>query len=160
MISQTVEYALRAIVTIAQNEGRSCTSQWISQTTQVPGPYLSKLMQGLVRAGLVDSQRGRNGGFVLLQNPSELTIWDVVDAIEPIKRIHECPLKIQSHGANLCPLHRKLDNALEMIEKSMRETTIEELLAQPGQSTPLCELQQVVSLDLNAGNTPREKKQS
>ena len=46
MISQTVEYALRAIVTIAQHNGEACTSQQISKITQVPAPYLSKLMQG------------------------------------------------------------------------------------------------------------------
>ena len=49
MISQTVEYALRAVVAIAQNHGQSCTAERIAQITQVPAPYLSKLMQLLVR---------------------------------------------------------------------------------------------------------------
>ena len=44
MISQTVEYALRAIVTIAQHEGVPCTAQKIAEITQVPAPYLSKMM--------------------------------------------------------------------------------------------------------------------
>lgn len=55
MILQTVEYALRAIVTIPQREGAPCTSREI---TQVPAPYLSKMMQGMVRANLVTSKRG------------------------------------------------------------------------------------------------------
>ena len=87
MISQTVEYALRAIVTIAQHEGAPCTAQKISAITQVPAPYLSKLMQGLVRANLVTSKRGLHGGFLLTKEPSELSIWEVVDAVEPIRRI-------------------------------------------------------------------------
>lgn len=155
MISQTVEYALRAIVTIAQHNGRPCTSRTISQITQVPGAYLSKLMQGLVRAGFVNSQRGRKGGFVLTKKPSELTVWDIVDSIEPIQRIHECPLKIQSHRSTLCPLHRKLDNVMETIENSLRETTVAELLSQPGHPTPLCEEQKVISLDLGAADMGR-----
>ena len=73
MISQTVEYALRAIVTIAQHNGAPCTAQRISVITQVPAPYLSKLMQGLVRAKLVTSKRGLHGGFVLTKPSSDLT---------------------------------------------------------------------------------------
>jgi Rrf2 family protein len=139
MLSQTVEYALRAIVTLAQNEGQPCTAQRISQITRVPGPYLSKLMQSLVRAGLVRSQRGVKGGFVLLKDPKVLAIWDVVDAVEPLKRIHECPLEIRSHGTTLCPLHRRLDETIEVVERIFRNTTIDELLGQEGSITALCE---------------------
>ncbi|MCA9229993.1 MAG: Rrf2 family transcriptional regulator, partial [Planctomycetales bacterium] len=114
MISQTVEYALRAIVTIAQHEGRPCTARQISEITQVPAPYLSKLMQGLVRSSIVRSQRGLHGGFVLAQEPGTLTIWNVVDAVEPFRRIHTCPLGIDSHGAKLCSLHRRLDEAMAL----------------------------------------------
>jgi len=139
MISQTVEYALRAIVTIAQHEGQPCTAQQISKITQVPAPYLSKLMQGLVRVGIVNSQRGLHGGFVLTKAPGELTIWDVVDAVEPFQRIHECPLGIESHGSILCPLHRRLDAAMAMVEEQFRSTTIAGILVEPGAVTPLCQ---------------------
>ncbi len=146
MISQTVEYALRAIVTIAQREGRPSTAREIAELTRVPSPYLSKLMQVLVRGGLVNSQRGLHGGFVLTKDPRELTIWDVVDVVEPIKRILECPLGIRSHGSSLCLLHARLDKALEMIETMFRQTTVAELLSQPGSSTPLCEEQKTFNL--------------
>ena len=121
MISQTVEYALRAIVTIAQHDGQSVTARQISTITQVPAPYLSKLMQGLVRANLVHSQRGPNGGFSLQKSSDQLTIWEVVQAVEPFKRIHECPLGIDTHGGTLCPLHQRLDNAMALVEESFRE---------------------------------------
>ncbi len=147
MISQTVEYALRAITTIAQHEGKPCTARQISEITQVPAAYLSKLMQGLVRGGLVNSQRGLHGGFVLTTEPENLTIWDIVNVVEPIQRIHECPLGIQSHGEGLCPLHRRLDSAMETIEKMFRDTTVAEVLSQPGSVTPLCEEKRVFSLD-------------
>jgi len=149
MISQTVEYALRAIVTIAQNDGRPCTAQQISAVTRVPGPYLSKVMQGLVRANLVSSKRGLHGGFALTKDASDLTVWEVVDAVEPIQRIRECPLGIGSHEGALCPLHRRLDNAMKLVEESFRSTTVAELLAQPGSVTPLCEEIKVMSINLN-----------
>ena len=161
MISQTVEYALRAVTTIAQHDSQPCTAQKISKITKVPAPYLSKLMQGLVRAGLAKSQRGVHGGFVLSRSAEELTIWDVVQAVEPFQRIRECPLGISSHGTNLCPLHGRLDNAMAMVERSFRETTVAELLAQPGSVTPLCEDNKVLTISGSSSATsPSAKRKS
>ena len=148
MISQTVEYALRAIVTIAQHDGKPCTAQKISEIAQVPAPYLSKLMQGLVRNGIVTSRRGLHGGFLLNHSPAEMTVWDVVEAVEPFQRILTCPLGIESHGTGLCPLHSRLDRAMATVESQFRETTIAEMLAEPGQNTPLCAEQKLVSLTI------------
>lgn len=158
MISQTVEYALRAIVTIAQFEGQPCTARKISEITQVPSAYLSKLMQELVRSGLVSSQRGLHGGFVLTKGPNELTFLDIVDAIEPFKRIQHCPLGIVTHDATLCPLHRRLDDVMKEAERSLRETTIAEVVSDPNNVTPLCEEQRAVMLDAGQGKRHAEVK--
>ena len=76
---------------------------------------------------------------VLLARPAtELTILEVVNAVEPIRRITTCPLGIASHGVNLCPLHKRMDDALAMVEKAFRESTLAEVLAEPTTSVPLC----------------------
>jgi Rrf2 family protein len=137
MISQTVEYALRAVVYLA-DQGEARTIQQIAEVTKVPAAYLSKVMQGLGRARLVQSQRGLHGGFTLVRPPEELTIWDVVEAVEPIQRIRTCPLGLEMHRLRLCPLHRRLDDALATIEKAFRDTTVAEVLAEPTSSRPLC----------------------
>lgn len=147
MISQTVEYALRAIVTIAQRGGERCSSQSIAESTQIPLPYLSKVMQQLVRGGLVDSRRGLHGGFALVNEPSELSILDVINAVDPIVRITACPLGIQSHGGSLCPLHHRLDMAMEATEDVFRQTKVSELLAEEDRPTPLCESHTTVTID-------------
>ena len=156
MISQSVEYALRAIVTIAQQDGQLCTARKIAEITEVPMAYLSKIMLRLVRGGLVHSQRGLHGGFVLTTEPRKLTILEVVEIVDPIKRIRECPLEIRSHETKLCPLHRRLDEAMEKTEKIFRQTTVAELLSQPGSVTPLCEDKKFVPLDTDGGS--RKKK--
>ena len=84
------------------------------------------------------SQRGIGGGVTLVKMPNELTILEVVNAVEPIERIHTCPLGLKSHGTKLCPLHQRMDEALEMVEKSFNQTTVAEMLAEPGGSHPLC----------------------
>jgi Rrf2 family protein len=141
MISQTAEYALRAIVYLASQKDRPQTVQEIAEVTRVKAAYLSKVMQGLSRAKLVRSQRGLHGGFMLAIPPAELTVFDVIQAVDPIQRIRNCPLGLKGH-MNLCPLHRRLDQALGLVEKALKESTIAELLLEPnprkGIPIPLC----------------------
>jgi Rrf2 family nitric oxide-sensitive transcriptional repressor len=140
MFSQTVEYALRAVVFLADHAPDGCTTDQISTATKVPKPYLSKVLQNLGRSGIVHSQRGIGGGVTLIKPPEELTILEVVNAVEPIQRIETCPLGLASHGKHLCPLHQRMDAALAMVENSFRTTTLAELLAEPTSSHPLCDL--------------------
>jgi len=139
MFSQTVEYALRAVACLADAAPKPQTTEQIATTTRVPRAYLSKVLQNLRQAGLVASQRGVGGGVRLVGSPDELTILDVVNAVDPIERIRECPLGLSSHGVHLCPLHRRLDNALESVESAFAETTLAEVLAEPSKSVPLCD---------------------
>ena len=152
MFSQTVEYALRAVVYLASKEGQGQTTQQIAEKTKVPAGYLSKVLQGLARQGLVSAQRGLHGGFTLAKSSAELTIWDIVEAVDPIRRIRGCPLGLPGH-AKLCPLHRRMDQAIAMVEKALQESTVAELLAEPGKNksipTPLCpvpELEETVEV--------------
>lgn len=140
MFSQTVEYALRAIVHLADQSPSPRTTEQIASATLVPKAYLSKVIQGLCRAGIVHSKRGLRGGISLGKPPEKLTILDVVNAVEPIKRIRQCPLGLKTHGVRLCPLHRRLDSALAMVEAAFQQTTLAEILAEPTSSPPLCEL--------------------
>src|SRR3954454_22725666 len=109
MFSQTVEYALRAVVHLADQSPEARTTDQIAKVTRVPKAYLSKVLQGLCRAGLVHSQRGSGGGMSPTRDPAELTILEVVNAVEPIQRIRTCPLDLKSHGVKLCPLHKRVD---------------------------------------------------
>ncbi|NOZ40971.1 MAG: Rrf2 family transcriptional regulator [Planctomycetes bacterium] len=140
MISQTVEYALRAVAHLASESPDSRTTKQIAEATQAPAAYLSKVLQGLVKAKIVRSQRGIGGGVSLAEDPKQLTILDVINAVEPLQRITKCPLDIESHGTNLCPLHRRLDDAMAQVEVAFASTTLAELLSESGQSKPLCDV--------------------
>lgn len=140
MFSQTVEYALRAVVCLADRSPTPQTTEQIARATLVPKPYLSKVLQGLHAAGIVELKRGIGGGVTLSRRPDEMTILDVVNSVEPIRRIRECPLGLQAHGVNLCPLHKRLDQALATVEDAFRRSTLAELLNEPTSSHPLCEV--------------------
>lgn len=139
MISQTAEYALRAMVFLAMNQNNAQVTERIAAGTKVPASYLSKVLQSLSRAGLVKSRRGLGGGFSLAKAPEETTILEIINAVDPIKRIESCPLDLNSHGVVLCALHKRLDEAIQSVEQAFEKTTLEEILARPTKSIPLCD---------------------
>ncbi|MHC4892162.1 MAG: RrF2 family transcriptional regulator [Planctomycetota bacterium] len=140
-LTQTAEYALRAVAWLAQKHGEAQTAPQIATATQVPTSYLPKVLQPLVRAGLLSGQRGLGGGYALIPDPKDLAMLDVIDAVDPIQRIRQCPLSLESHGARLCPLHGVLDQLLEQEEKRLAAVTLQDLI-KPHSShpRPLCEV--------------------
>ena len=140
MLPQTAEYALRAVVHLVDSSEAPRTSRQIAKGTKVPAGYLYKVLQKLVAAGLIRSQPGPNGGYALQRPPAQITVLDVVNAVEPVQRIHTCPLGLASHGERLCPLHRELDNACAVIEASFAKVTIAQILSRETTSPPLRDL--------------------
>lgn len=139
MIPTTAEYALRAVVVLARGPGRACSAEQIAEATRVPRRYAHKVLQALVRAELVRSQSGPGGGYALVRPPEDVTILDVVSAVQPIPRIQRCPLGLRSH-TRLCPLHRELDEAAAATERAFARVTIAQLINRPDPVPPLCEL--------------------
>ncbi|HEY2785560.1 MAG TPA: Rrf2 family transcriptional regulator [Fimbriiglobus sp.] len=140
MFSQTVEYALRAVVYLAGEKDGPASTAAVAVATRVPPAYLAKVLQSLVKAGIVHARRGVGGGVALAKAPTELTILEVVNAVDPIQRIKTCPLDLASHGTRLCPLHKRLDAALATVEAAFRGTTLAEVVAEPSRSKPLCDV--------------------
>jgi Rrf2 family nitric oxide-sensitive transcriptional repressor len=143
MFSQTVEYALRAVVHLASEAPHGCTTEEIAKVTRVPQAYLAKVLQNLGQDGIVRSQRGVGGGVALVKSPKQLTILEVVNAVDPIRRINTCPLGLAAHGVRLCPLHKRVDQALALVEDAFRSTTLQEVLDEPSESVPLCDFPRV-----------------
>ncbi|MBX3436093.1 MAG: Rrf2 family transcriptional regulator [Planctomycetaceae bacterium] len=128
MFSRTSDYALRAVCLIARSAGNSLTTDQIAAATMVPAAYLSKVLQALNRARIVQTQRGSGGGVSLALPADQVSVFEVVNAVAPFHRINSCPLGIAEHGTNLCPMHSQLDDALALIEQSFRSTSIADLL--------------------------------
>jgi Rrf2 family protein len=137
MFSQTTEYALRAVTHLAgQNALEAPTTAEISRDTQIPSNYLAKVLRSLSRAGLVHSQRGPGGGHKLARNLAELTVLQVINAIDPLTRSQSCPLGLERQ---LCPLHRRLDSAIALVEEAFSKTTIAELVHSPTREKATCQ---------------------
>ena len=140
MISQTMEYALRAAVYLAKEPNAPRTSEQIAHATRVPQAYLSKIMQQLGEAGVVCGQRGLGGGFRLLKRPEEISLLEVVSAIELLQRFRACATGVASPTSKLCSLHHWLDGTLATVEAAFAKTTLADIVGQWNGRVPLCDV--------------------
>jgi len=131
MFSQTAEYALRAVVFLAESGETRYTTQTIADMTRIPPRYLAKVLNSLARAGILIGQRGIYGGFALSKSPGDISVLEVIQAVDPLKRIYKCPLNLEAHRDQLCPLHARLDASLALIQEDLRRSSVADLLQRP-----------------------------
>lgn len=117
------------MVILSSDTERAWSTAEIAEITKAPTDYLSKVLQQLAKGKLIESIRGSRGGFRILKDPAKLTILEVIQTVDPLPRIRQCPLGLRSHGLKLCALHRRLDNAMEMVERAFAESTLIELIS-------------------------------
>jgi Rrf2 family protein len=149
MLSTTSEYALRMMVLLTERNGTPATCANLSGAGRIPQQYASKVLSLLRREGLVRGQRGRYGGFVLGCDANKTTLLDVLNAIDPLKRIESCPLGRSEHSHKLCPMHAQIDSSIGQLESGLSQRTLRQLVDE-SYSAPLCK-DKVVMSDLTIG---------
>lgn len=133
-INQATDYAFRAVLFLAnQPVGKVVEAKQISQQEVVPMRFLLKIMPSLIKAGIVKSQRGVGGGYLLAKNPSDITFLDVVEAVEGPININRC-LEDNSYcskkGAPECPVHRKLAGIQKKMVNELKSCNFADILQQ------------------------------
>jgi Rrf2 family protein len=88
-LGQAEDYAVRALVDLAAHPEASVRE--IAGRTSIPSPHLAKVIQALARAGLVETTRGRGGGVRLARDPAEVSVRQVVEAVQGPLRFLRCP---------------------------------------------------------------------
>ena len=151
MLSQTTEYALRAMCTLAYSPDRLVSTADLAGVSKVPMNYLAKVLQLLSRAGLVTGRRGVGGGYKLARDAGEITLLEVINAIDPIERIHACPLGLENHAGALCPLHRRLDDASRTLIEMFEGVTLLDILTESGANRPLCDEHMTSRVEVTLG---------
>lgn len=105
--SATVEYAIRAMAHIATLEqDERILSRDLADVTTVPRQFLGKILHRLARAELLDSAKGRGGGFKFARPPQEILVADVVAALDGLDASNRCVLGLEEcNDHQPCPLH-------------------------------------------------------
>jgi Rrf2 family protein len=125
-LSRPAEYALRAMTYLARNKpGERVRAQDLARATDVPPAFLSKIMRSLAANGLLDAQKGHNGGFMLSRPASEIRFIDVLRAVEFEPRANHCLFGLGNCNAkNPCPLHFEWAVLKEQIENWARSHSL------------------------------------
>lgn len=148
MLSQTTEYALRAMSCLAYEPDRLTPTPELAKLTKVPANYLAKVLQSLAQADLIVGRRGVGGGYRLAKSATEITLLDVVNAIDPVEPINGCPLGLPNHGDALCPLHSCVDAVARSLIESFGGKTLMDLVNDAHGSRPLCDVEMTERLRL------------
>lgn len=123
MLSLSAQYALRAIVHVAGNDGMHSVDT-IARKTGIPRGYLAKIMQRLHEFRLVDTQRGKGGGYGLAELPSSITVLQVVRAIDPRDDLAVC----EACSGQDCAVAGFLRSVMDELDTRLAHTTLDGFL--------------------------------
>ena len=121
------------LAALGEASGPDPTQEYVSIRTvsdelSIGFSFLTKVLQELNDAGLLTSKRGRGGGVALTRPPSDISIYDIVVALEGDELFNECVLGLPGCGeAEPCPLHDHWTDERERMETKFRETTLAEV---------------------------------
>jgi Rrf2 family protein len=130
-ITRQADYAVRAVLYLARmgNTQRAATST-VAKEQRIPPSFLAKIISQLSIAGLLHTSRGARGGVTLAREPKEITLLEVIEAIDGPIQLNEC---VGETGMctfdSECPLHSVWCEAQDTLVKRLKNTTFDELLA-------------------------------
>lgn len=130
MLTLTGEYALRAAVYMASQheEGKAYLARDVAEGTQIPPAYLAKILQALAREGVMASRRGLRGGFRFAKPLHQISLAEVIGAIENLERYEQCVLGLAECTDKVaCPLHYGWRDVATRYLDWMRRTKLSEL---------------------------------
>jgi len=130
IITRATEYAIRTIIYLAKHpKGEIVLKKDICRTQEVTPAFLTKILQPLIKAGIVSSQRGVGGGFLLSRSAEEITLLDILEAEEGSLHLNHCLVeKGMCQRDNLCSAHQVWEEAQSSMVSVLKKYSIAELV--------------------------------
>lgn len=128
-ISRSEEYAIRGLIFLArQSPGKMTLLSEISRVQKIPERFLAKIFQRLSKEGLLRSVRGSKGGFALAKPATEITMREVIEALDGPIAINRCLRQSgECEEEKICPLHQVFEQAQNRFLEVLGKTTIDDL---------------------------------
>ena len=138
MLSRACEYAIQAVICLANKpEGEFTLIREISKGLKIPHHFLGKVMQTLVKADILTSHKGPKGGLALSKKPSDITMMDVVTAIDGNDFIPDCIIGYKKcDDTSKCPLHLTWCDKREEIQQMFSNKSLAKLVEDLEISSP------------------------
>lgn len=142
--SRPCEYALRALTYLSsQNQGELSRVHEIAESEDLPAPFLAKLLQQLARAGILTSVKGPKGGFGLARQPENITMMEVIEAVDGEEGFTRCAVGLaECSDTSPCPLHETWEPLKRRITDYLSERTLADLAAALAEKKRLIEREQ------------------
>ncbi len=131
-LNLTTDYAIRVIVTLGASD-EILTADYIGQNIGVNVNYLMKVLKKLEKEGLIEVIRGRNGGYRLAKSPSEISMYGILNIMEPTTRINRClegDCYCSNNGTETCNVRKVYQGIQAKFDEKLKEYTIEKILGE------------------------------
>lgn len=135
MLSNTSEYALRAVIYLGERQGEGTIRvDEIAEALDVPRNYLSKILHALVKQDVLRSTRGPHGGFQLARPAAEISLFDVVSPFDDIEARRVCLLgRRECSDENPCAIHSHWRGVATRVAAFFRDTTLAQVVESAGE---------------------------
>ncbi|MGE5499269.1 MAG: RrF2 family transcriptional regulator [Syntrophothermus sp.] len=127
IFSKKCEYGLQAVLFLAAKMYDDVVRvDVISNELNIPKEFISKILQSLRENGIIESKKGKTGGFALAKDPSQIKLIDIVEAIDGLGVFNTCVLGFPNCTPNHpCPVHDKWGNLRTEAYKMLSEETLD-----------------------------------
>ena len=124
------DYGIRALIYLANHEGTHAKAADIGAAMGIPTGFLQQVLQELQRSRLVSSRSGPAGGYRLARSPEDITILEIVEALEGPLQTSECALRGgPCHWDEVCAMHWVWSSARAALSDSLRAATLARVAA-------------------------------
>jgi Rrf2 family iron-sulfur cluster assembly transcriptional regulator len=129
MLNQSAEYALRAMLYMAQGDGGSYKAPAIASALGIPNAYLGKVVQQLAKAGVLSSGRGPNGGYSLARGPGEISLREIAEPFQTLRPRSQCLLGNRPcDRTQPCAAHNRWRRINDEVAAQLNNTTLADML--------------------------------
>lgn len=127
-VSEAVALAIHACVIVAKEAENKTTTASIASILKASESHLSKVMQRLTKAGIVNSVRGPGGGFVINSKPEDIKLIDIYEAVDGVFRCSECLFDHQACDGQKCVLGNFIENVNKQVKTFFETKTLDNLM--------------------------------
>jgi len=131
MFSTSCHYGLQAMLYIAfhQSEDKNIELKLIAEGQGIPKHFLSKILQQLVRRGLLESMKGPTGGFSLKSPPDQISLIEIVDSIDGLGIFTKCGIGFkQCDDDRPCPIHNEFKTVRNQVRELFESKSLADLV--------------------------------
>ncbi len=129
LVTRETDYAVRCVLYLAREKDLVANVTEIAQAMHIPKTFLAKILQRLIRGKIVGSLRGMHGGFTLVKKPIDISLLDIMEAIQGPAGINVCAVDSKKcQRSSSCAVHPVWVDIRKEVERRLKKETIDKLL--------------------------------